>query len=118
MMEATTATTKIGEYLTPANIDPLVAAGKIGPQDNLGWRNVRWTQLSIARHYGGTRVNDVYYEYIPETDELVRGDIAKMIRAAWKKKRKAREPEQGDLLKPKRVSRAKRPKHAVDGEDA
>ena len=44
-------------YLTPENIDPLVAAGKLGPQDNLGWRDVRWTPLSVARFYGGATVN-------------------------------------------------------------
>lgn len=87
-----------GAYLTPENIDPLVATGKIGPQDNLGWRDVRFTQLSIARHYGGTTVNGVHYEYIPETDELVRGDIAKMIRAARKKAARAKQPKQRELL--------------------
>lgn len=102
----------MSEYLTPENIDPLVAAGKIKSDDNLGWRRVTWTQLSVARHYGGTKVNGVYYEYIPETDELVRGDIAKMIRAAWKKQKAASEPEQGDLLKPKRAPRKRRPSTA------
>ena len=103
------------EFLTPANIDPLVAAGKLKTNDNIGWRNVCRTQLSIARFSGGATVNGVHYEYMYGTDELVREDVARMIRAAWRKK-KSPEPEQGDMLKPKRVSRAKRPSKANDGD--
>ena len=86
-------------YLTPENIDPLVAAGKLGPQDNLGWRDVRWTPLSVARFYGGATVNGAAYEYIEATDELVRKDVAKMIRSAWRKRDKASaKANQPDLL--------------------
>lgn len=73
---------KVGPVLTPEDIDPLVAAGKLSKSDNIGWRNVTYTQLSIARHYGGTNVNGVHYTYIPESDELVRDDVLKMVMKA------------------------------------
>lgn len=100
---------KVGPVLTPENIDPLVAAGKLTSSDNIGWRHVSHTQLSIARHYGGTNVNGVHYTYIPESDELVRDDVLAMVMKHRANALKKAAPEQGDLLKPKRVSRAKRP---------
>jgi hypothetical protein len=39
--------------------------------------NISQTQMSIARHYGGLKVNGVEYRYDAETDRLVREDIAK-----------------------------------------
>lgn len=77
-------------FLTPENLDALVSAGKIGAQDQIGWRDVSYTQLSIARFSGGCQVNGVEYEYMYGTDELVRRDVAKMIRAAWRKAKKAK----------------------------
>lgn len=85
-------------FLTPDEIHPLVAAGKIGPQDNIGWREVRSTQLSVARFAGGAKVNGVEYEYIYDTDELVRRDVARLIRAARKARRAANAAAQPDLL--------------------
>lgn len=70
---------KVGPVLTPEAIDPLVAAGLLKSDDNIGWRDVSYTQLSIARHYGGTTVNGVHYTYIPESDELVRDDVLAMV---------------------------------------
>lgn len=89
---------KIGPVLTPEDIDPLVAAGKIGKSDNIGWRDVSYTQLSIARYYGGTNVNGVHYTYIPESDELVRDDVLKMIMKRRADALKKVEPEQSDML--------------------
>jgi hypothetical protein len=106
-----TATKLEPEFLTPANLDALVAAGKITKETSVGWKDVRRTQLSIARFSGGAVVNGVHYEYMYGTDELVREDVARMIRALWRKT-KTPEPEQGDLLKPKRVSRKRRPSKA------
>lgn len=73
---------KVGPILTPEDIDPLVVAGKLKSDDQLGWRDISMTQLSIARHYGGTTVNGVHYTYIPESDELVRDDVLKMVMKA------------------------------------
>lgn len=89
------------EFLTKENLDALVAAGKIDSQTGVGWKDVRWTQLSIARFSGGATVNGVEYEYMYGTDELVRRDVAKWIRAL-RKKAKPNEPQQGDLLAPKK----------------
>ena len=39
--------------------------------------NVSRTQFSIARHYGGCKVNGVYYHYDPGSDTLTREDVWK-----------------------------------------
>lgn len=41
------------------------------------YKHVQHTQMSIARHFGGIRVNGAEYVYVPETDELVRIDVWK-----------------------------------------
>jgi len=41
--------------------------------------NVSQTQLSVARHYGGCRVNNAYYDYNAEHDLLIRVDVLKWI---------------------------------------
>ena len=51
--------------------------------------NISHTQLSIARHYGGLKVNGSMYEYDSEQDRLIRSDIAKRdekFKAAERKK--------------------------------
>jgi len=45
------------------------------PSDNIGWRCVSHTQLSLARHYGSIEVKGRLYVYIPHADELIRHDI-------------------------------------------
>jgi hypothetical protein len=94
-------------FLTSENLDALVAAGKIDKSTAVGWRDVRWTQLSVARFSGGATVNGVEYEYMYGTDELVRRDVAKWIRDL-RKKPKPVATEQGDLLeaKPRRRKRS------------
>lgn len=47
--------------------------------------NVRSTQFSIARHYGGCKVNGVYYHYDQDSDTLIREDVWKAQLAAKKK---------------------------------
>ena len=37
------------------------------------------TQLSIARHYGGIKFQGAQYDYLPDTDELIRDDVRKWI---------------------------------------
>lgn len=48
--------------------------------------------LSIARHSKGITFRGFFYCYIPETDELVRGDVLDFVRKARKKKAKTQEP--------------------------
>lgn len=38
------------------------------------------TQLSIARYYGGIKVNGTEYAYIPEHDALIRHDYLKALK--------------------------------------
>lgn len=42
-------------------------------------------QLSVARHYGGYKVNGSSYTYNPTTDELIRDDILKKSKKATPK---------------------------------
>lgn len=37
--------------------------------------NVSATQFSIARHYGGCKINGAYYVYDPRSDTLIREDV-------------------------------------------
>lgn len=48
--------------------------------------NISSSQLSIARHYGGLKVNGVEYRYVAENDSLVREDI-------WQKDKKMQDAE-------------------------
>ena len=43
-------------------------------------RNVSRSQFSIARHYGGIKLNGASYVYDPETDTLIREDVLKAAR--------------------------------------
>lgn len=57
-------------------------------------RNVSTSIFSIARHYGGMRAYSTYYVYLPESDELIRDDVFKLVmkwRKAAEKERKEAE---------------------------
>ena len=57
------------------------------PDDKaLAWNNVSYTQLSIARHYGGMRIDGAQYTYLP-TDELIRDDVLKFVTKLRKQKK-------------------------------
>lgn len=58
--------------------------------------NVSTTQLSIARHYGGIKVNGVYYCYDPKSDTLIRDDVLKAKLAEAKKTAAAEKKKQQD----------------------
>lgn len=45
------------------------------------------SQFSIARHYGGCRVQGRNYSYLPLTDELIRDDVVKWL-AKYRKSQK------------------------------
>lgn len=57
--------------------------------------NVSRTQMSIARHYGGLKVDGSMYEYDAETDRLIRSDIA----ARGKKLKKAERKESNRITR-------------------
>jgi len=62
-----------------------------------GMTNVRMTQLSIARHYGGITFNGDSYTYLPHTDELIRDDVLK-----WKTKQKLAIQTPNSMIKPQK----------------
>lgn len=53
-------------------------------------RSVSSSYFSVARHYGGCKIQNEDYTYRPATDELIRNDvlqwIQKQIKATQKKK--------------------------------
>ena len=51
---------------------------KFGTQD-VAYFNVSRTQFSIARHYGGVKVNGAYFVYNPTDDSLIREDVVKWV---------------------------------------
>jgi hypothetical protein len=57
---------------------------KFGSSSNVAYANVSSTQFSIARHYGGVKINGKHYVYNPTDDSLIREDVVKWI--AKKKK--------------------------------
>lgn len=54
--------------------------------------NVRMSQLSVARFYGGCTYNGDYYWYDPKEDTLTRDDIYKKLRRKSKRKPTQQEP--------------------------
>lgn len=50
----------------------------------IGYMDVSRTQLSIARHYGGCTVQGRHYVYFPESDELWRDDVLKLVHG-WRR---------------------------------
>ena len=68
----------MASYFTPAEIE-LLKVGKWA-NETIAYRDVSMTQLSIARHYGGIRVGQHFFVYIPSTDELSRQDVMTFLR--------------------------------------
>lgn len=56
--------------------------------------NVSATQFSISRHYGGCKVNGVYYCYDPGSDTLIREDVLESELAEKKKSAAAEKKKQ------------------------
>ena len=86
--------------MTIADIAAMPWFCELPPDENIGWRNVSQTQLSIARHFGGTNVNGHHYTYMPVADVLIRSDILKRAER-WLRTHKAPAepgPEQMELL--------------------
>jgi hypothetical protein len=69
------------------NIDALEL--KFGMDANVAYANVSMTQFSIARHYGGIKVNGHHYVYNPTDDSLIREDVFKWLAKEIKKQEKA-----------------------------
>ncbi len=52
---------------------------KFGRHTNVAFANITHTQLSIARHYGGCKVQGRYFVYNAVDDSLIREDVVKFI---------------------------------------
>ena len=50
------------------------------------FENISLTQLSIARHYGGMKINGVEYFYIPDKNALLRKDWMKKYAASRRRR--------------------------------
>lgn len=60
-------------------------------------KGVRNGQLSVARHFGGILYQGARYIYVPQSDELIRADVDKWLRA-YRRKKPCPEKEQGKLF--------------------
>ena len=63
------------------NLDEIEPCG-LHRRTPYGITNVKDTQFSVARHFGGCKLNGESYTYLPDTDELIRDDVLR-----WKMKR-------------------------------
>ena len=61
--------------------------------ETIGYAQVRFTQLSIARHYGGANVNGKRFIYNPVDDSLIRADVVKWMTKLLRDKAKAKKPK-------------------------
>ena len=52
---------------------------EFGADANIAYVGVSKTQLSIARHYGGCKVQGKHFVYNPIDDSLIREDVVKWI---------------------------------------
>lgn len=70
----------IGSFLSDDEVEALQtsALSRDAPYLVTG---VSRSQFSLARHYGGIRYNGQHYTYIPPTDELIRADVLKWVKA-------------------------------------
>lgn len=81
------------------------------PDENIGWRNVSQTQLSLARMSGAVTVNGKRYTYVPATDELIRDDIIKRVQK-WQKEQATKAPDSPAVAG--LVERTVRPTHECE----
>ena len=63
-----------------------VLKAKFGINEEIAYANVRMTQLSIARFYGGCAVQGKYFVYNPTDDSLIRGDVIKWLSKRFRSK--------------------------------
>jgi hypothetical protein len=71
---------------------------KFGSTETIGYPNISNSQLSIARYYGGCKVNNQDYTYNPADDSLIRADIIKFLNKLNKKKLKKKLDQQPELV--------------------
>lgn len=69
------------------------AEKKFGKNETLAFANVSRTQLSIARHYGGCKVQGKQFVYNWQDDSLIREDVVKWMAKRIKDEAKAAKTE-------------------------
>jgi hypothetical protein len=52
---------------------------KFGINERIGYSNVSSTQLSVARHFGGCKIEGKEFVYNPTDDSLIRTDVIKWL---------------------------------------
>lgn len=73
------------QKITQDHIDAVKASGlPQSPVIAMGF--VSYTQMSIARHFGGMKYQGKQYIYLPEADQLVRDDVLKWLNKESQKK--------------------------------
>jgi hypothetical protein len=67
---------------------------KFGSNESIAYSNVSKTQLSVARYYGGIKVNGQDYTYNPADDSLIRNDVVKFIMKLIKQNKKEKHDQE------------------------
>jgi len=60
--------------------------------------NISYSQLSIAKYYGGANIDGVYYHYCNQTDRLIRYDYWKQYKRLNKRLNKPIKNEENNQL--------------------
>lgn len=76
-------------YLTDEEITELNASD-LSRATAFAMRNVSSGFFSVARHYGGAKINGASYTYFPESDELIRDDVLQWITKRRKAQKRSR----------------------------
>lgn len=73
---------------------------EFGKDASIAYANVSYTQLSVARHYGGAKVQGKYFVYNFEDDSLIREDVVKWMQKKLnpKKAKKKKASDEGRLF--------------------
>lgn len=65
-------------FLTPDEVERLQTSG-LKTDAYFAIRGASHGMFSVARHYGGMTFNGYDYTYDPNTDELIRDDVLKLV---------------------------------------
>jgi hypothetical protein len=66
---------------------------KFPENEIIAYANVSNTQLSVARHFGGCKVQGKHFVYNTTDDSLIRKDVISFLRKQLKNKQKKKENE-------------------------
>lgn len=66
---------------------------KFPENESIAYANVSNTQLSVARHFGGCKVQGKHFVYNPTDDSLIREDVISFLSKKLKNKQKKKQNE-------------------------